>query len=77
MQQGIKEKDVRDMQKCFEKMYSIMQRIQEYNPNAQIVIVEAGTIALTGLEDFDIFDKNDVVAEKYIPKMNAVNIARG
>ena len=52
-----------------------MQRIQEYNPNAKIVMVEADTIALTGLEDFNIFDTDNVVAEKYIPKMNAVNVA--
>lgn len=32
MTNGIKEKDIRDMQKCFDKMRYILKRIQVYNP---------------------------------------------
>lgn len=73
MQQGIKEKDIRDMQRCFEKMRSIMLRIQEYNPHAHIVIVESDLITLTGIEDFAV--NNEVVAKEHIPKMDTVNMA--
>ena len=35
MTNGIKEKDIRDMQKCFDKIETILKRIQVYNPEAR------------------------------------------
>ena len=73
MRQGIKEKDIQDMQKCFNRIDIIIRRIQEYNPNAHILIQEADTITLTGIYDASV--DTEVVAEKYIPKMTVVNMA--
>lgn len=36
MTNGIKEKDIRDMQKCFDKMETILKRIQVYNSEAKL-----------------------------------------
>ena len=46
MTNGIKEKDIRDMQKCFDKIETILKRIQVYNPEARIICIESDTIAL-------------------------------
>lgn len=73
MRQGIKEKDIRDLQKCFEKMDNIVRRIQSYNPNAHIIIIESDTIALTGKQDAEV--NNEFVVEQYIPKMDTINMA--
>lgn len=73
MRQGIKEKDIRDLQKCFEKMDNIVKRIQSYNPNAHIIVIESDTIALTGKQDIDVND--EFVVEQYIPKMDTINMA--
>ena len=46
MTNGIKEKDIRDMQKCFDKIETILKRIQVYNSEAKIICIESDTIAL-------------------------------
>lgn len=73
MRQGIKEKDIRDMQKCFDKLSELSKRIQEYNPDARVVIIESDTIALTGNRDYEIND--EIVAEAYIRQMDTFNFA--
>lgn len=73
MRQGIKEKDIRDLQKCFEKMDNIVRRIQSCNPNAHITVIESDTIALTGKQDTEVND--EFVTEQYIPKMATINMA--
>ena len=50
MTNGIKEKDIRDMQKCFDKIETILKRIQVYNSEAKIICIESDTIALRSEE---------------------------
>lgn len=73
MRQGIKEKDIRDIQKCFEQIDITIRRIQSYNSDAHIVVVEADTIALTGKKD--TWANDEFVASQYIPQMDTVNMA--
>lgn len=40
MQKGIKDKDIRDFETCCQKLKSIMDRICEYAPEANIYISE-------------------------------------
>lgn len=75
MTNGIKEKDIRDMQKCFDKMEYILKRIQVYNSEAQIICIESDTIALVNFncEFVDSASKikdEHIVASKYIQSMD-------
>lgn len=38
MQQGIKEKDIRDFIKCAERLKTIIKRIREYKPQANLYV---------------------------------------
>lgn len=72
---GIKEKDIRDMQKCFDKMDTILRQIQIYNPEAKIICIESDTIALVNFNGefidsaLQIKDEH-IVASKYIPTLD-------
>lgn len=68
MKQNIKEKDIRDMQKCFDKISSISKRIREYNPTAHIVVKDADTLTFVGNDDYS--NLQEYVAEKWISGMN-------
>lgn len=75
MTNGIKEKDIRDMQKCFDKMETILKRIQVYNSEARIICIECDTIALVNFngEFFDSvqqIEDEHIVASQYIPAMD-------
>ena len=75
MTNGIKEKDIRDMQKCFDKMEYILKRIQVYNPEARIICIESDTIALVNfngefVDSSSQIQDEHVVASSFIPEMD-------
>ena len=75
MTNGIKEKDIRDMQKCFDKIETILKRIQVYNPEARIICIESDTIALVNFGDDYVDSAPDIkdeyiVAEKWISELD-------
>lgn len=75
MTNGIKEKDIRDMQKCFDKIETILKRIQVYNSDAKIICIESDTIALVNFND-ELIDSSPqikdehIVASKYISTLD-------
>lgn len=75
MTNGIKEKDIRDMQKCFDKMEHILKRIHEYNSEARIICIESDEIALVNfngefIDSSSQIQDEHIVASNYIPKMD-------
>lgn len=64
MRQGIKEKDIKNMQKCFDNMSKIIDSIREYNKDAYIIIKDADTIGLVGNEEFA--EKQEYIAMQMI-----------
>lgn len=75
MTNGIKEKDIRDMQKCFDKMEYILKRIHEYNSEARIICIESDEIALVNfngefVDSSSQIQDEHVVASNFIPEMD-------
>lgn len=75
MTNGIKEKDIRDMQKCFDKIETILKRIQVYNSDAKIICIESDTIALVNFNDEFVdsvpqIKDEHIVASKYISTLD-------
>lgn len=75
MTNGIKEKDIRDMQKYFDKIETILRRIREYNPKAKLICIESDTIALVNFGDDYVDSTPDIkdeyiVAEKWISELD-------
>ena len=75
MTNGIKEKDIRDMQKCFDKIETILKRIQVYNSEAKVICIESDTIALVNLNGEFIASAPQIkdeyiVASKYITTLD-------
>ena len=69
MTNGIKEKDIRDMQKCFDKMEYILKRIQVY------ICIESDTIALVNfngefIDSAPQIKDEHIVASQNIPAMD-------
>ena len=65
MTNGIKEKDIRDMQKCFDKIETILKRIQVYNPEARIICIESDTIALVNFNG-EFIDSAPQIKDEHI-----------
>ena len=75
MTNGIKEKDIRDMQKCFDKIETILKRIQVYNSEAKVICIESDTIALVNfngefIDSAPQIKDEYIVASKYIPTLD-------
>ena len=75
MTNGIKEKDIRDMQKCFDKIETILKRIQVYNPEARIICIESDTIALVNfngefIDSAPQIKDEHIVSSQNIPAMD-------
>lgn len=75
MKNGIKEKDIRDMQKCLDKMDDILNRIREYNSKAKLICIDSDTIALVNFGDDSVNCAPDIkdeyiVAEKWISNLD-------
>ena len=75
MTNGIKEKDIRDMQKCFNKMEVILKRIRQYNSEAKIICMESDTIALVNfngefIDSAPQIKDEHIVASKYISTLD-------
>lgn len=75
MTNGIKEKDIRDMQKCFDKMECILKRIQVYNSEARIICIESDTIALVNfngeyVDSVSQMKDEYIIVSNYIPAMD-------
>ena len=75
MTNGIKEKDIRDMQKCFDKIETILKRIQVYNSEAKIICIESDTIALVNfncefIDSAPQIKDEHIVARKYISTLD-------
>lgn len=75
MTNGIKEKDIRDMQKCFDKMETILKRIQVYNSEAKIICIDSDTIALVNFNGHFVdsdpqIEDEYIVASKYISTLD-------
>ena len=75
MTNGIKEKDIRDMQKCFDKIETILKRIQVYNSEAKVICIESDTIALVNFNG-EFIDSapqvkgEHIVASQYISTLD-------
>lgn len=65
MTNGIKEKDIRDMQKCFDKIETILKRIQVYNSEAKVICIESDTIALVNFNG-EFIDSAPQIKDEYI-----------
>ena len=63
MTNGIKEKDIRDMQKCFDKIETILKRIQVYNSEAKVIYIKSNTIALVNFHGELIDSAPEIKAE--------------
>ena len=75
MTNGIKEKDIRDMQECFDRIETILKRIQVYNSEAKIICIESDTIALVNFNGESIdsapqIKDDNIVASKYISTLD-------
>ena len=76
MTNGIKEKDIRDMQKCFDKMETILKRIPIlYNSEAKIICIESDTIALVNfngeyIDSAPQIKDEHIVASEYISTLD-------
>lgn len=75
MTNGIKEKDIRDMQKCFDTIVTILERIQAYNSEAKVICIESDTIALVNfngefIDSAPQIKDEHIVASKYIPTLD-------
>ena len=75
MTNGIKEKDIRDMQKCFDKMEMILKIIQVYNSEAKIICIESDTIALVNfngefIDSAPQIKDEHIVASEYISTLD-------
>lgn len=75
MTNGIKEKDIRDMQKCFDKIETILKRIQVYNSEAKVICIESDTIALVNfngefIDSAPQIEDEHIVASKYISTLD-------
>ena len=66
MTNGIKEKDIRDMQKCFDKIETILKRIQVYNSEAKIICIESDTIALVNFNGESIASAPQIIDEHIV-----------
>ena len=51
MKNGIKAKDIRDFNKCVEKLNGIMERIREYKPEAHIYATPGSLNLMSGVLD--------------------------
>lgn len=69
MKNGIKEKDIRDMQKCLDKMDDILNRIREYNSKAKLICIDSDTIALVNFGDNSVDCAPDI-KDEYIVAEN-------
>jgi len=63
MRQGIKEKDIRDVKKCAERLADLMRRIQKYNPEAHIYVC-MDSFLLFGTENKH---QGEELCEVYVP----------
>ena len=75
MTNGIKEKDIFDMQKWFDKMEYILKRILVYNSEARIICIESDTIALVNyngefVDSAPQIKDEHIIVSKYIPAMD-------
>lgn len=75
MTNGIKEKDIRDMQKCFNKMEVILKRIRQYNSEAKIICMDSDAIGLVNfngaiVDSLPGIKEEHIVAEKWIPGLD-------
>lgn len=67
MIQGIKNKDILRFEKTAKKLASIMEEIQEYNPNA-FMYCNMDNLELFGDENDGDIGKTEPVASVYVPK---------
>ena len=72
MTNGIKEKDIRDMQKCFDKIETILKRIQVYNSEAKVICIESDTIALVNFNG-EFIDSAPQIKDEYIVASKYIN----
>jgi hypothetical protein len=56
MRQGIKEKDIRDFEKCAQKLSDVMCRIREYKPEANAFLACEGLSTVLNLMSDDHCD---------------------
>lgn len=75
MTNGIKEKDIRDMQKCFDTIVTILEKIQAYNSEAKVICIESDTIALVNfngefIDSVPQIKDEHIVASKYISTLD-------
>lgn len=62
MRKGIKEKDIRDFEKCVKKLNDILERIHEYNPKVALFIsgecvTSFNLIGLGGIPEEGLFSE--------------------